>query len=226
MNSIVLPVVAWATWGREQCNKQPEVSFIEPMIRRRLSFLDRIALHVANACVPEGKPVRLVFASRHGELARCAELLAQLAAEELPSPMAFSLSVLNAAPGLYGIARKDLSASTAISAEEASFPLALVEAAAQAWSDPDSPVVLAFADEPPPPAYQELVDTPREAHGIGLRLDARQPRLQVEMSWSAGSGEGGQEDAVLSFVSCLAEGARASWTGRGHTFSWSPHGHA
>lgn len=228
MDSIVVPVVSWATWGMEggePSGNQPAVSFIDPMVRRRLSSLDRIALHVANACAPEG-PARLVFASRHGELARSAALLTQLATGELPSPMNFSLSVLNAAPGLYGIARKDLSASSALSAEEATFPLALVEAAAQAWSDPDSPVVLAFADEPPPPQYQELVDTPRAAHGIGLRLDARQARVRVEMSWSAGSGEDEQEDAVSSFMSCLTESERTRWTGRGHTFAWAPHGHA
>ena len=230
MNSIVVPVAAWATWGREQWGSQPEVSFIEPLLRRRLSFLDRIALHLANACAPHEGRAQLVFASRHGELARSADLLAQLAADELPSPMGFSLSVLNAAPGLYGIARKDLSPSTAMSAEEATFPLALIEAAAQALDGPEAPVVLAFADEPPPEAYRELVDVPREAHGIGLRLDARAPRVRILMSWSPGEGEDAQEDAVTRFAGCLSRGAAggaergsAAWTGRGHAFRWEVH---
>jgi len=226
VNSIVLPVVSWATWGREQSSMQPDVAFIEPLVRRRLSFLDRIALHLAHACAPQDRPAHLVFASRHGELARSAELLAQLAAGEPPSPMGFSLSVLNAAAGLYGIARKDRSPATALSAEEASFPLALVEAAAQAWSDPAASVVLAFADEPPPAVYQELVDTPRIAHGIGVRLDAAAPKLSVEMSWSDGEGEEEQEQAVAAFMSCVTAGARASWSGRGHTWRWAPHGNA
>lgn len=226
MDSIVVPVVSWATWGKEQSDKQPDVGFIEPLVRRRLSFLDRIALHLAHACAPRDRPAHLVFASRHGELARSAELLAQLAADEQPSPMGFSLSVLNAAAGLYSIARKDRSPATALSAEEASFPLALVEAAAQAWSDPAASVVLAFADEPPPAVYRELVDTPRSAHGIGLRLDAAAPKVRIEMSWSEGAGEDEQEQAVTAFMSCVTGGAAASWSGRGHTWRWTPHGHA
>ena len=58
MESILVPVSKWATWGEEGCSPQPQVGFIEPLVRRRLSFLDRIALHVANACVAEGEPVR------------------------------------------------------------------------------------------------------------------------------------------------------------------------
>ena len=139
-----------------------------------------IALHVANACVQPGEPVHLVFASRHGELARSAELLTQLAGGELPSPMSFSLSVLNAAAGLYGIARKDRSPATAVSSGEATFPLALVEGAAQALKNPDAAVVVAFADEPPPDVYKSLVDSPRSAHAIAVRLEAKQPQQNIQ----------------------------------------------
>src|ERR1043166_10061890 len=111
-----LRVAPGGAWRAGEDEAAPPLGFIEPQLRRRLSLLDRIALHVAHACVKQGEAVRVVFASRHGELARSAELLAQLAAGAIASPMAFSLSVLNAAPGLYGIARKDRSASTALSA--------------------------------------------------------------------------------------------------------------
>src|SRR5215470_16279184 len=94
-SQIALPVAACTTWRAGDEEAAPPVGFIEPQLRRRLSLLDRIALHVAHACVKDGEAVRVVFASRHGELARSAELLAQLAAAEMPSPMAFSLSVLN-----------------------------------------------------------------------------------------------------------------------------------
>src|SRR4051794_32287643 len=179
--SILVPVSKWATWGEEGCSPQPQIGFIEPLVRRRLPFLDRIALHVANACVAEGEPVHLVFASRHGELARSAELLAQLARSELPSPMSFSLSVLNAAAGLYGIARKDRSPATAVSSGEATFPLALIEGAAQAQKNPDAAVDVAFADEPPPDVYKSLVDSPRNAHAIAVRLEAKHPQRAVEL---------------------------------------------
>src|SRR3954464_4577963 len=156
-----LPVSAWAAWRATGQEASPQVAFIDPQIRRRLSLLDRLALHVAHACVKPGEEVRTVFASRHGELARSAELLGQLAHDEMPSPMAFSLSVLNAAIGLYGIARKDRSASTALASGEDSPPMGLIEAAAEAWDGPDGAVVLAYADEPPPAIYRTLIDSPR-----------------------------------------------------------------
>ncbi len=213
-------------WGGEQCNAQPQVNFVEPLVRRRLSFLDRIALHVAAACAPEGEPVHLVFASRHGELARSAELLAQIAKRELPSPMSFSLSVLNAAPGLYGIARKDRSASSAVSAGEATFALALVEAAAQAWDEPEATVVLAFADEPPPAVYHDVVDAPRSAHAIGVRLQARAARHSVRMKWQPSPAAEPSEEGVRRFAQCLSDGQSTRWSAGGSEWQWSRDGHA
>ena len=226
MESIVVPVSRWATWGEEEASAQPQVGFIEPLVRRRLSFLDRIALHVANACVAEGEQVHLVFASRHGELARSAELLAQLAAGELPSPMSFSLSVLNAAAGLYGIARKDRSPATAVSSGEATFPLALVEGAAQAQKNPDATVVVAFADEPPPDVYKSVVDSPRNAHAIAVRLEARKPQRAVDLSWSEGDGDDAPEEMVWRFARSLADGRAGSWSANGQRWQWRAHGHA
>jgi hypothetical protein len=226
VESILVPVSKWATWGEEEGGAQPQIGFIEPLVRRRLSFLDRIALHVANACVAEGEPVHLVFASRHGELARSADLLAQLAGGELPSPMSFSLSVLNAAAGLYGIARKDRSPATAVSSGEATFPLALVEGAAQARKNPDAAVVVAFADEPPPEVYKSLVDSPRKPHAIAVRLEAKKPQRAMELSWSEGHGEDAPEEAVSRFARSLKDGATGSWSANGQQWQWRIHGHA
>ena len=226
MESILVPVSKWATWGEEGCSPQPQIGFIEPLVRRRLSFLDRIALHVANACVAESEPVHLVFASRHGELARSAELLAQLANGELPSPMSFSLSVLNAAAGLYGIARKDRSPATAVSSGEATFPLALVEASAQALNNPEATVVLAFADEPPPAVYQSLVDSPRQAHAIAVRLEARAAPHAVDLSGSDAEGDAAPDEAVWRFARSLEQGKAGRWSSNGQQWQWRPHGHA
>ena len=221
MESILVPVSKWATWGEQGCSPQPQIGFIEPLVRRRLSFLDRIALHVANNCVADGEPVHLVFASRHGELARSAELLAQLASGELPSPMSFSLSVLNAAAGLYGIARKDRSPATAVSSGEATFPLALVEGAAQAQKNPDAVVVVAFADEPPPEVYRSLVDSPRTAHAIAVRLEAKNPQCNVRLSWSEGEGDDAPEEAVWRFARSLENGSAGNWSNGGQRWQWS-----
>ena len=225
-SQIALPVAVCASWQAGEDEAAPPVGFIEPQLRRRLSLLDRIALHVAHACVKDGEAVRVVFASRHGELARSAELLAQLAAAEMPSPMAFSLSVLNAAPGLYGIARKDRSASTAVSAGADTFPMALIEGAAQAWAEPDVPVVVAFADEPPPAVYRSLVDTPRRAYAVGIRLEARSPQRTVSMGWTSSERDEEPEAAPAAFLACVAQGAATTWHGGGRAWHWTQHGHA
>jgi len=224
-SQIALPVAACATWRAGDEEAAPSVGFIEPQLRRRLSLLDRIALHVAHSCVKNGEAVRVVFASRHGELARSAELLAQLASSEMPSPMAFSLSVLNAAPGLYGIARKDRSASTAVSAGVETLPMALIEAAAQAWAEPEVPVVVAFADEPPPSVYRSLVDRPRHAYAIGVRLQAGAERT-VTMHWAPSERDDEPEAAPEAFRVCIESGIDTAWHGGGRAWHWTQHGHA
>ncbi len=224
-SQIALPVAACTTWRAGEEEAAPPVGFIEPQLRRRLSLLDRIALHVAHACVKDGEAVRVVFASRHGELARSAELLAQLASSEMPSPMAFSLSVLNAAPGLYGIARKDRSASSAVSAGVETFPMALIEAGAQALAEADVPVIVAFADEPPPPVYRSLVDTPRRAYAVGVRLHAGADRT-VTMQWSPSDREDVPEAAPEAFCACVESGVDTAWHGGGRAWHWTQHGHA
>jgi Beta-ketoacyl synthase, N-terminal domain len=225
-SQVALPVVSWAVWRATDQEASPQVAFIDPQIRRRLSLLDRLALHVAHACVKPGEEVRTVFASRHGELARSAELLGQLAHDEMPSPMAFSLSVLNAAIGLYGIARKDRSAATALASGEATFPMALIEAAAQAWDGRDGPVVLTYADEPPPAVYRPLIDSPRRAHAVAVRLDAREATHAMVMSWHASEAEDDAEAAPQAFLSCVGDGVASTWHGAGRAWSWKPQAHA
>jgi hypothetical protein len=227
MNSqITLPVTACSAWCAKNDAPLPPASFLDPQIRRRLSSLDHIALHVAHACVEDEATVQLVFASRHGELARSAELLTQLARGEAPSPMAFSLSVLNAAPGLFSISRRDRSATSAVSSGTATFPMALIEAAAQAWAAPDATVVLAFADEPPPAVYQSIVDAPRYGHAIGVRLEARSAEQAVVMSWQPSERDDEAEAAPQVFRACFEERRPGTWHGGGRAWHWEAHGHA
>ena len=225
-SQVALPVVSWAAWRATDQEASPQVAFIDPQIRRRLSLLDRIALHVAHSCVRPGEEVRTIFASRHGELARSADLLGQLARDEMPSPMAFSLSVLNAAVGLYGIARQDRSASSALASGEDTLPMALIEAAAQAWDGQDGAVVLAYADEPPPAIYRTLVDSPRSAHAVAVRLDARDTRRSIVMSWTGSEGQDDVENAPRAFLDCVARGTASTWRSTGRAWSWRPHGTA
>lgn len=126
-------------------------------MRRRLSTVSRVALKVAHDCVGTDD-VRVVFASRHGELRRTTDILRAISAGEPVSPTGFSLSVLNAMTGVFGIARGDRSAASAISAGPETLGYALLEAHAQYATQPGSPVLLVYADEPADPAYGTIED--------------------------------------------------------------------
>ena len=98
----------------------PDLSFVPPMQRRRLSPLQRIFFHLAHEAVPLGVDCEMVFASRWGEVGRTRELVRQYAEEGEVSPQKFSASVYNAAPGLYSIFSKNRAPYTAIAAGEES----------------------------------------------------------------------------------------------------------
>jgi len=140
----------------------PPVGFIEPQLRRRPSrYLIASPLHVASPpAVKDGEAVRVVLLP-HGELGARAELSPQLAAAEMP-PMAFAFGA-HAAPGLYWYRAPDRSASTAVSAVAETFPMALIEAAAQGWGEPN-PGRRCVRRRAPPASNRALVDTPRRAH--------------------------------------------------------------
>ena len=220
VNSIIIPISDWSVWGMGVPSEQADVKFIDPLLRRRLSPMDRSALHVANVCLEAHERVHLIFASRHGELSRSTALLTEIAKGEPPSPMGFSLSVLNAVPGLYGIAREDTSPATAISAGEATFALALIEAASQAWRNPDATVLLICADEPPPPIYAEFVQSPREPYAIAIRLEAKRAVCPVRCTWTPAMNCGEIEDVIHSFISCLTSEEKTQWAGPDHLWHW------
>ncbi|MFL9985759.1 beta-ketoacyl synthase chain length factor [Paraburkholderia sediminicola] len=151
-----IPVARWSSWPAA-ASAAPDIGFIEPIVRRRLSTLSRVALKVAHDCVAQDE-VRVVFASRHGELRRTTDILRTISTGEPVSPTAFSLSVLNAMTGVFGIARGDRSAASAISAGAETLGYALLEAYAQYATQPGSPVLLVYADEPADPAYGTIED--------------------------------------------------------------------
>jgi hypothetical protein len=182
-----IPVARWSSWPAA-ASAAPDIGFIEPIVRRRLSTLSRVALKVAHQCVAQ-EPARVVFASRHGELRRTTDILRAISAGEPVSPTAFSLSVLNAMTGVFGIARGDRSAASAISAGAETLGYALLEAHAQYAAQPGSPVLLVYADEPADPAYGTIEDeVPGGALAILLDSGAATGQLTCRLSGGGGAG--------------------------------------
>lgn len=223
-----LPVARWSFWFSTDANT-PEVAFIDPMMRRRLSSLSRMALRVAHDCVDTQPQVRMVFASRHGELRRTTDILHDIEAGKPVSPNAFSLSVLNAMPGLYGIARHDQSPVTAISAGPETLGYALLEAYAQYMEQPSAPVLIVYADEPSDAAYGAPAQEVQNG-ACALLLDAGQATAG-HLTCSVWADEAPEKASERHFAtqsealySCLDAGHAAAWQGAGVTWRWGWHG--
>lgn len=175
MNAISATLERWSAWAPGVDNAErwqqwadgkldvgdevkPDVSFLPAMFRRRLSPLSKMALLVAHQCRGEDGPVPTVFCSRHGELNRTIGLLQDIAAGELISPTGFSMAVHNTGSGLYSIANKDTSISTAIAGGIDSFQSAFIDCAAALATGKHEKVMLVMADQPLPSPLQPFAD--------------------------------------------------------------------
>ncbi|HEX7250192.1 MAG TPA: beta-ketoacyl synthase chain length factor [Burkholderiales bacterium] len=215
-----IPVARWSSWPRSAAaqEKSPDVAFVDAQIRRRLSPLARMMLHVAHACAGERRGLRLVFASQHGELGYTVPLLRALAAGEPLSPNTFSLSVHNGAAGLFSIVRGDRSEATALAAGDETLGQALIEARAQLDADP-RPVLVVYGDGEFPEEYRPWSDgAPARALALLLERDAeRTTTLGFDAPDEADRSSGSQAEA---FATHLAGRSSGSWTGAQHTWSW------
>ncbi|MGF6968557.1 hypothetical protein OKW43_005585 [Paraburkholderia sp. WC7.3g] len=227
-----IPVGRWSSWPATSA-AAPDIGFIEPIVRRRLSTLSKVALKVAHDCAALER-ARVVFASRHGELRRTTDILRSISAGEPVSPTAFSLSVLNAMTGVFGIARGDRSAASAVSAGAQTLGYALLEAYAQYATRPDAPVLLVYADEPADLAYGTIED---EVHGgaIAVLLDKEASsghlvcalsRVDEDAPEQRGEPRTASSDATSfptqsqALLHCLETGQPARWQRAGASWHW------
>lgn len=217
VNPLIAPIARWSMC--EPGVAPPDLAFVDPMLRRRLSSLARMVLGVAYPCARDVSDVRIVFASRHGELTRTTSMLEDLAHGEELSPTAFSMSVLNATAGLFSMLMRNTAPATAISAGCASFGYGLLEACVQHAANPGQPVLYIYADEPPPDVYGEQEPDGGSAHAVGLLLA---PGAERRIACSIEGGDGEPSGAVQSraFLRCLEQG-RAEWTGAGKRWRWA-----
>jgi len=197
----------------------PDVSFVDPMQRRRLSSLARMTLSVANQCCAGGVGAGFVFASRHGELARTTTMLENIADQDNLSPTVFGMSVLNACTGLFSILKKNTAPASAVSAGCSSFAYGLLEAARQWMDSPERPVLYVYGDEPAPQLYGAEEGPGATSHAVGVLLD-RGGKTSVRCCLSASSANASEEAPSRAFVRALEEG-EALWSGEGKTWRWT-----
>ncbi|WP_407294787.1 beta-ketoacyl synthase chain length factor [Stutzerimonas zhaodongensis] len=164
----------WANWARDKYeleigDAQPDVSFLPPMQRRRLSRLARMVFAVATPLAQAQSPLPLVYASRHGETARTFAILNDLASDEPLSPTQFSLSVHNAIIGLWSIQRNDTSEMTALAAEGDGLEHAVLEASLL-LAEGAPAVLVVVAEDQPPAAYDPWVSDVSFPYAVALLL--------------------------------------------------------
>lgn len=154
---------AWRAWAQEppRCPRGAEVpplTEVPAMARRRVERLGRPAFQVAQWCLGEQRGLPLVFASRHGDAGRGAELLHALARQEPLSPTSFALSVHNAVGAQFSIIRGDATNVTAIANGLFTVEAGVVEAVTLLAEAPE--VLLVVYDAGPPGLYEPFWDEP------------------------------------------------------------------
>ena len=221
------PIARWCSWdGRKMAaaGLKPELGFIDPLLRRRLSPLARAVLHVAAKCVPQDsedvQAVRFVYASRHGELDRTLELLRDLANDNPLSPTNFSLSVLNATPGLYSIARGDTSSATAVAAGTETLGFGLLEAHARITVDPCGPVLFVYADAPAPVPLGPLPEDPEDVLAIGVLLDTAGKGMLACSYTDIYFDNDDNASQAMAFLSCLSGTGQGLWSSVRRSWQW------
>lgn len=111
----------------------PDVSFVPPLVRRRLSPLQKIYFALAHAA--ETTPAASsVFATRDGEDAFTRRIVSAFNEDGSVSPHLFSASVYNAAPGLWSVFTKNRAPYTSIAADADTIECGLLESLKNAAS--------------------------------------------------------------------------------------------
>ena len=158
--------VAKAEWSESESTPKPDVSFVPPMERRRLTLLERAALSVAWKVYPHGEQIPVVFASRWGEISTTLKLMRQMHDEGEMSPAGFSNSVHNAAPGHLSLLTKNKAPYTAISAGAETYEMGMLEA-----STYPGKVLFVYAEESTPEMYRPHFPDVKRAHSVAVLLD-------------------------------------------------------
>lgn len=135
----------------------PSIESLPSAERRRLGVSVKLAMAVGYDAARQQSPTDLqqlgtVFASSTGDGDNCHQILEALASSDRAmSPTRFHNSVHNAAAGYWSIATGSQQASTSLSAHDAGFGAALLEAASQIRSNAKPCLLVAFDTPYPPP---------------------------------------------------------------------------
>ncbi|MDP2271783.1 MAG: beta-ketoacyl synthase chain length factor [Archangium sp.] len=165
---------AWREWAAAapvapRGADTPPLTEVPAMARRRVDKLGRPAFQVAQWCQGEAHGFPLIFASRHGDPGRGADLLISLAKIEPLSPASFALSVHNAIGAQYSIINADTANVSAISNGLFTAEAAVVEAVGLLHDGHDQVMIVVY-DASPPALFASHYDEPPSDFAYALRI--------------------------------------------------------
>ncbi|MCR4917850.1 MAG: beta-ketoacyl synthase chain length factor [Alphaproteobacteria bacterium] len=152
-------------WKETAEEKLPDFSFVPPMIRRRMSDLEKIAVGLAGKIAPETPNYTMVFASRFGEWGQTIRLIKQFFEDNEMSPAGFSNSVHNAAVGLFSLLTKNKNSYTSIAAGDDTLEMAVLKALTEKRD-----VMVVFVGEHNPEMYDFVLGASHNAYGIAFMI--------------------------------------------------------
>lgn len=201
----------WQQWCQTAAthsdNSSVDVSAIPPMLRRRLSPMGRAATSRLMPLLPllhNPSSTPIVFASRHGEVGRTQKMLCDLAADELLSPTAFSLSVHNAICGIISINQKVTANINAIAAAGSELMACLVEAGGLLSEDHCEQVLCVLCDEPLPAPYQPYCEQPEQPFALAfIASNSASPKAACTITLSATQQSSSQTTSPLQLIHLL-----------------------
>lgn len=152
----------------------PSIDSLPPAERRRLGVSVKLAMALAYDATQQSptdlQQLGAVFASSTGDGDNCHQILEVLASSDRAmSPTRFHNSVHNAAAGYWSIATGSQQPSTSLSAHDAGFGAALLEAASQICSNA-KPCLLVVFDTPYPQPLRALRSLCNVAYPFGTAL--------------------------------------------------------
>ena len=129
------------------------------LLKRRLSQISRMTIHVLHELLSPADNVKTVFVSFRGEIQQQFKINRMLIEDGELSPAAFSQSVFNTPPAQASIALGLTAGYTAVYPPEGRFDIGFQAAAAPLLSGETEAIALAYADELCPGEYK-----PRECY--------------------------------------------------------------
>lgn len=152
-------------WQESTDEKLPDVSFVPPMVRRRMSDMEKIAVGLAGKIAPNDTNYTTVFASQFGEWGQTLRLIRQFFDENEMSPAGFSNSVHNAAAGMFSLITQNTNCYTAIAAGKDTLEMAILKALTEKTN-----VMVVFAGEHAPDMYKPLLNRSYNAFGLAFMI--------------------------------------------------------